>query len=137
MIGWGDVWTLCSISTVAHWPWRWFSTPSTSVEGYRLVWYRSSRKVECDALTRSHHIERAILALTALVEKLRSPRTRYPEGRNCRYPTTRRLIDVFENVQRHRLDCPERNATVMYTELSKLQRRILKLLGLQPTDYGR
>ena len=60
----------------------------------------------------------------------------YPEGRNCRYPTTRRLIDVFENVQRHRLDCPGRNPTVMYTELSKLQRRILKLLGLPATDYG-
>ena len=61
----------------------------------------------------------------------------YPEGRACRYPTTRRLIDVFENVQRHTLQVPERRATVMYTELSKLQRRLLKLLGLPAGDYGR
>ena len=274
-------------------------TPETSVEGYRLVWYRSTRKAEFDATTRSHHIERALLALTALGEKLRSPRTRYrqeakvaqaveeiltehdvaawlkvritsresatykqegrgrptqatrfakhvdhrfdltctvdqvqidrdrrcdgifplisndldltkcellwaykrqpaiekrfsqmksdfwvapvylqsnlriqsllcvyffallveallerelrkamqdsglrtlplyPEGRDCRYPTTRRLIDVFENVQRHVLDVPGQNSTAMYTELSKLQRRLLKLLGLPAADYGR
>ena len=274
-------------------------TPSTSVEGYRLAWYRSTRKAEFDALARSHHIERAVLALAALGEKLRSPRTRYrqeakvaqaveailteygvakwlsvrialresetykqegrgrptkatryakhvdhrfeltwtvdqvqidrdrrcdgvfplvsndlsltkyellcaykrqpaiekrfsqmksdfrvapvflksnlriqsllcvyffallveallerelrkameraglrtlplyPEGRDCRYPTTRRLIDVFENVQRHRLDCPGKTSTVMDTELSKLQRRLLKLIGLTAADYGR
>lgn len=273
--------------------------PATSVEGYRLVWYRSTRKAEFDALARSHRIERTLLALTGLGEKLRSPRTRYrqeakvaqaveeiltehdvaqwlkvqitsrdsetykqegrgrptkatryekhvdhrfdltctvdqvqidrdrlcdgifplisndfdltdcellwaykrqpviekrfsqmksdfwvapvylqsnlriqsllcvyffallveallerelrkamqhsglktlplyPEGRDCRYPTTRRLIDVFENVQRHVLDVPGQNSTVMYTELSKLQRRLLKLLGLPAADYGR
>jgi transposase len=274
-------------------------TPETSVEGYRVVWYRSMRKAEFDAMARSQRIERAMLALAALGEKLRSPRTRYrqhakvaqavedilaeydvagclkvqitsrecrtykqtgrgrptkdtryeklvdhrfdltytvdqaqidrdrlcdgifplisndfdltkcellwaykrqpaiekrfsqmksdfwvapvylqsnlriqsllcvyffallveallerelrsameraglktlplyPEGRDCRYPTSRRLIDVFENVQRHTLDVPGQNSTVMYTELSKLQRRLLKLLGLPTNNYGR
>ena len=52
-------------------------TPATTVEGYRLVWYRSTRKAELDALARSRRIERARLALGALAEKFRSPRTRY------------------------------------------------------------
>lgn len=272
---------------------------ATSVEGYRLVWYRSTHKAELDAMVRSQHIERALQELTALGEKLRSPRTRYrqeakvaeavehilterdvarwlkvqiqlreldtykqegrgrptpetryvkhvnqrfdltctvdqiqidqerlcdgifplisndfnltdldllwaykrqpaiekrfsqmksdfwvapvylqsnlriqsllcvyffallvesllerelrkamqdsglktlplyPEGRDCRHPTTRRVIDVFENVQRHVLELPGQSSTVMYTELSTLQRRILKLLGLPAAGYGR
>ena len=60
----------------------------------------------------------------------------YPEGRDCRHPTTRRVIDVFENVQRHVLQIPGQSSTVMYTELSILQRRILKLLGLPAANYG-
>jgi transposase len=272
--------------------------PTTSVEGYRLVWYRSTRKAELDALVRSQHIERALQELKTLGEKLRSPRTRYrqeakvaqavadilterdvaqwlkvqihlrevetykqdgrgrptqktrfvkhvdqrfdltctmnqvqidqdrlcdgifplisnefnlteldllwaykrqpaieqrfsqmksdfsvapvylqsnmriqsllclyffallveallerelrkamqssglktlplyPEGRDCRHPTTRRVIDVFENVQRHLLQIPGQSSTVMYTELSVLQRSILKLLGVPAANYG-
>ena len=61
----------------------------------------------------------------------------YPEGRACRWPTARRLIDVFEPVQRHTLAHGKRPAEVMITDLSRLQRRLLKLLGLPATDYGR
>jgi len=51
--------------------------PATSAEGYRLVWYHSTRKAELDALIRSSRIERALKQLAALREKLHSPRTRY------------------------------------------------------------
>ncbi len=51
--------------------------PTTTVEGYRLVWYHSLRKAEQDAVTRSGRIERALKQLAALKEKLHSPRTRY------------------------------------------------------------
>jgi len=61
----------------------------------------------------------------------------YPEGRACRYPTARRVIDVFDNVQRHRLESPGNAPTVLITELSPLQRQILKLLKLSPETYGR
>jgi transposase len=61
----------------------------------------------------------------------------YPEGRPCRCPTTRRLIDVFEIVQRHTLRLGKREPVVLVTELSPLQRRLLKLLGVSATDYGR
>ena len=50
---------------------------ATTTEGYRLVWYHSSRKAELDALTRHKRIERATTALSELRAKLTSPRTRY------------------------------------------------------------
>ncbi|HET7423333.1 MAG TPA: IS1634 family transposase, partial [Gemmatimonadales bacterium] len=51
----------------------------TSVEGYRLIWYHSTRKAELDVLSRHHRIERASGRLAELREKLASPRTRYRE----------------------------------------------------------
>jgi len=61
----------------------------------------------------------------------------YPEGRACRWPTTRRVIDLFESVQRHTLLRRGQPAEIMVTELTRLQRRLLKLLGLTAGDYGR
>lgn len=61
----------------------------------------------------------------------------YPEGRPCRCPTTRRLIDIFEIVQRHTLHTAGREPMVLATELSPLQRKLLKLLGVPSSDYGR
>ena len=60
----------------------------------------------------------------------------YPEGRPCRHPTTRRMIDLFDDIQRHTLHTEGRAPTVFVTELSDLQRRILKLLGIPATEYG-
>ena len=60
----------------------------------------------------------------------------YPEGRPCRWPTARRLIDLFEDVQRHTLTHGKRPPTLMITEPSRLQRKILKLLNLSPETYG-
>ncbi|MGC8643893.1 MAG: hypothetical protein ACP5XB_28875 [Isosphaeraceae bacterium] len=55
----------------------------------------------------------------------------YPEGRKCRRPTARRVIDLFEDVQRHSLRVGQRPPVVFMTELSQLQRRILQLLGMR------
>jgi len=60
----------------------------------------------------------------------------YPEGRPCRHPTTRRLIDLFEGIQRHTLLSSKRRPTAFVTDLSRLQRRILKLLDVPRTNYG-
>ena len=54
----------------------------------------------------------------------------YPEGRKCRRPTARRVIDLFEDVQRHSLRVGRRPPMVFTTELSQLQRRLLRLLGM-------
>jgi transposase len=55
----------------------------------------------------------------------------YPEGRKCRRPTARRVIDLFEDMQRHSLRSGRRRPPVVFTtELSRLQRRLLRLLGM-------
>ena len=60
----------------------------------------------------------------------------YPEGRACRWPTARRLIDLFEPIQRHTLTRGPDKVEVMGTELTKLQQKLLKLLGVAPGNYG-
>ena len=60
----------------------------------------------------------------------------YPEGRACRWPTARRVIDLFEPVQRHTLTHGKRPPEVLVTELTRVQRRLLSLLGLPPKNYG-
>ena len=52
----------------------------------------------------------------------------YPEGRACRRPTARRVIDLFEDVQCHTLVEGKRPQEVFATELTRLQRKILPLL---------
>ena len=59
----------------------------------------------------------------------------YPEGRPCRRPTARRLIDVFEPIQRHTLEEPGGQTTTRITVLSPLQRKLLRLLGIPATAY--
>jgi transposase len=59
----------------------------------------------------------------------------YPEGRPCRRPTARRVIDLFEDVQRHELTEGRRAAVVFTTNLTRLQRKILRLLGM-PKAYN-
>lgn len=61
----------------------------------------------------------------------------YPEQRACRWPTARRVIDLFEDVQRHTLEQRRNPPEVMVTELTRLQRKLLKLIGLPARDYGR
>ena len=61
----------------------------------------------------------------------------YPEGRPCHRPTTRRLLDLFEMVQRHEFTRRKGQPQVMTTDLSGLQRRLLRLLGLSDANYGR
>ena len=51
----------------------------TSVEGYRLIWYHSSRKAVLDASARQQRVERALSRLAELRVKLASPRTRHRE----------------------------------------------------------
>ena len=58
----------------------------------------------------------------------------YPEGRACRRPTARRVIELFEEVQRHELSAGNRRPVVFSTELTRLQRKVLRLLGM-PKAY--
>ena len=60
----------------------------------------------------------------------------YPEGRACRWPTARRVMELFESVQRHTLAHGQRPAQVLVTDLTRLQRKLLRLLGLPAKDYS-
>lgn len=61
----------------------------------------------------------------------------YPEGRACRRPTTRRVIDALAPLTRHRLVTDDGSQLDLFTEPTDLQRKLIKLCGLQPATYGR
>ena len=59
----------------------------------------------------------------------------YPEGRPCRRPTTQRLLELFDNVERHTLVVGDQPPVVFTTELTRLQHKLLALLRMPPTTY--
>ena len=59
----------------------------------------------------------------------------YPEGRKCRAPSTRRIIDLFENIQRHELVQKGRSTKILVTQLTPIQKKVLKLLGMTTRHY--
>jgi transposase len=61
----------------------------------------------------------------------------YPEGRPCRRPTARRIVDVLEPIQQHTLIRRGRPDEVIVTEPNRIQRRLMKLCGMNPATYGR
>ena len=87
----------------------------------------------------------ALIVQTLLERELRQAMDRakieslplYPEERACRCPTARKVIDLFDGVQRHELEQPGRDTEVMVTELSPRQRQIVELLGISAKSYGR
>jgi transposase len=86
----------------------------------------------------------ALVVQTLLERELRQAMARageatlplYPEARPCARPTTHRLIEVFSSIQRHEVRVGEGETQVMVTKLTKTQRSIIRLLGLDPTTYG-
>lgn len=86
----------------------------------------------------------ALIVQTLLERELRQAMQRakieslplYPEGRACRRPATRKLLDLFDGVQRHELSLSAGEAEVMVTQLSPLQKKILKLLKIPAKTYG-
>jgi hypothetical protein len=54
----------------------------------------------------------------------------YSEGRTCRRPTACRVIDLFNDVQSHTLTVGVEPPVEITTELMRLQRRNLRLLGM-------
>jgi transposase len=86
----------------------------------------------------------ALLVQTLLERELRKAMARagvdtlplYPEDRPCACPTTHRLIEVFSSIQRHEVRVGEEEPQMMVTKLTKTQRSIIRLLGMNPRTYG-
>ena len=62
----------------------------------------------------------------------------YPEDRDCPAPTAERILDIFATVQRHDLvDARGHLVQSFEPELTPIQRRVLRLLGMSPALYRR
>jgi transposase len=61
----------------------------------------------------------------------------YPEARDCRRPTARRVIDALESISRHRLVTEDGAQQDLYTDPTPLQRQLIKLFGNDASTYGR
>jgi hypothetical protein len=59
----------------------------------------------------------------------------YPEARECKAPTTRRVFDVFEHVQVHTLFRNGHSIRTFQPQLTQLQCNLLDLLGISPLSY--
>jgi transposase len=61
----------------------------------------------------------------------------YPEARRCAAPTTRRVLEVFEDLQRHVLYKDGKLVRCFEPELNPLQKRILELLKVPAKGFLR
>jgi hypothetical protein len=59
----------------------------------------------------------------------------YPEERDGKKPTTRRILDVFESIQRHQLTSGS-ELREFTTDLQLVHRSVLRLLKLPIKKYG-
>lgn len=67
----------------------------------------------------------------------------YPEGRACTRPTTQKILELFDPIQRHEVlretdsgSDQDQEPSILITTLTPVQRKIVQLLGLKTTDYG-
>lgn len=80
----------------------------------------------------------ALLVQALLEREVRSAMAReqiemlplYPEERECRAPSTERILELFASLQRHRLSDQGRVVKIFEPELTSLQHKVLGLLGL-------
>jgi transposase len=59
----------------------------------------------------------------------------YPEDRDCAAPSAARVLQIFENVNRHRLIRAGKVIQVFDPNLDARQRQVLKLLGIPASAY--
>jgi len=59
----------------------------------------------------------------------------YPEQRQCIHPSTEQVLRLFSLAQHHTLFDGDMPVQVFDTELTDLQRQVLKLLGVDQHAY--
>ena len=110
-----------------------------SVEGLAPAWLKSVARLE--AMLFLYFI--ALLVQSLLEREVRRNMTEqgidelplYPEERACKAPTTERILDLFEPLQRHRLYENERLRETFEPELSAIHRQILRLMRISPAAF--
>lgn len=107
-----------------------------SVQDLAPVWLKNVARIE--ALLFLYFI--ALLVHALLEREVRLGMARqgldhlplYPEERECKAPSTERILDLFAPLQRHRLRRASRLLQVFDPELTDLQKQILGLMRLPP-----
>ena len=59
----------------------------------------------------------------------------YPEQRECRKPSTERILELFQNISKHELRENDKLQDAFFDPLNPLQQKILKLLKI-PLEIG-
>jgi len=103
------------------------------------VWLKKPARIE--ALLFLYFL--ALLARALLEREVRQQMRRqglrslpiYPEERECAAPTAERILALFTGLQRHDLVQQGRVIHGFQPDLSRLQRQLVKLLGLAPAIY--
>lgn len=110
-----------------------------SVQNVAPVWLKNVSRIEAllflyfVALLVHALLEREVRAGMARQKLDRLPL--YPEERECKSPSTGRILDVFAPLQRHRLCKAGRLVRVFEPELNDLHRQILRLMQLPPSLF--
>ena len=110
-----------------------------SVQDIAPVWLKNIGRIE--ALLFVYFI--ALLVHALLEREVRKAMARekidrlplYPEERECRYPSTERILDLFAPLQRHRLRKSGHLVRVFEPELTDLHRQILQLMDLPDSVF--
>ena len=110
-----------------------------SVQDMAPVWLKNIGRIE--ALLFLYFV--ALLVHALLEREVRQAMSRegieslpiYPEERECRAPSTERILDLFAKLQRHRLFKNGELVQVFEPELDKLQERILAFLKIPVTAF--
>jgi transposase len=110
-----------------------------SVQNLAPVWLKNVSRIE--ALLFLYFV--ALLVHALLEREVRQGMLRerlnclplYPEERECKAPSTERLLDVFAPLQRHRLFKAGREIQLFEPELGDLHRQILDLMRLPHTVF--
>lgn len=110
-----------------------------SVQHVAPVWLKNIGRIE--ALLFCHYI--ALLVHALLEREVRQGMKRakvdklplYPEERDCRAPSTERILDLFAPLQRHRLKKGGLTVQTFHPVLTKKHRQIIKLMSLSPRKF--
>jgi len=110
-----------------------------NVQAATPIYLKSIRRIE--ALLALHFV--ALLVHALLEREVRRAMARrgiaelplYPEDRDCKAPSTDRILEVFAPLQRHLLYKTGRVVQRFDPELTDLQRQLLGLLGLAPKVF--
>ncbi len=110
-----------------------------SVQDMAPVWLKNVARIE--ALLFLYFV--ALLVHALLERELRQGMARerveslplYPEERECRAPSTERILDLFAPLQRHRLYKHGTLVQVFEPELSQLHKKVLALMRLPVSSF--